>query len=121
MNAVRVSRHASPEVDAMPANEDSRDGANRSEQLAELRSDVRHLQADVTELKTEVRATNQRIDVLGEKLDKKIDGLRDKGNEKMTDLLLRVEGVSKSVGSAKPLSRRYKRSSPRISCSTSSS
>lgn len=86
----------------MPANEDSRDGANRSEQLAELRSDVRHLQADVTELKTEVRAINQRIDVLGEKLDKKIDELRDKGNEKMTDLLLRVEGVSKSVGSAKP-------------------
>lgn len=120
MYAVSMSRRATPEEDAMPANEDSRDTPS---QLAELRADVRHLQADVTDLKTEVRTNNQRIDALNDKFDKKIDALgerldmkidalgdkfykafddlREKNNDKMTTLLLRIEDVSKSVGSAK--------------------
>ena len=120
MYAASMPRRATPEEDAMSANEDSRDNPS---QLAELRADVRHLQADVTDLKTEVRANNQRIDALndklelkidalGDKLDKKVDALgdkfykafddlRDKNNDKMTALLLRIEDVSKSVGSAK--------------------
>jgi len=75
MNAVTISR----EEDFMPADENSSDSINRSVQLAELRSDVRHLQSDVMDLKTEVRTVNQ-----------KIDSLRDK-----------IEAVGKSVDSAK--------------------
>lgn len=74
----------------MPANDDSRDDVSRSSQLGELRADARHLQSDVTEIKTEVRAVNQRIDVLSDKVDKKLDVLRDK-----------IDEVGKSLGSAK--------------------
>jgi hypothetical protein len=37
-------------------------------QVAELRADVRHIQSDTTEIKTELRATNQRIDDLKDSL-----------------------------------------------------
>jgi len=38
------------------------------EQVAELRCDVRHIQGDVTDIKTELRATNQKIDQIKDAL-----------------------------------------------------
>lgn len=50
------------------------DQANLAIQVAELRSDVRHVQSDVTDIKADLRITNQRIESLrketGERFDK---------------------------------------------------
>jgi hypothetical protein len=63
MNA--VLRECEPAEDAhMPVNE--RD--DQAVQIAELRADVRHIQSDITDIKAEVRATNQRIDELKDSL-----------------------------------------------------
>jgi hypothetical protein len=48
----------------MPVNE--RD--DQAVQIAELRADVRHIQSDTTDIKAELRATNQRIDGLKDSL-----------------------------------------------------
>lgn len=108
MNAVTVEKRATPKEDAMPANDDSRDDARRSDQLPGLRADVRHLQADVTELKgdlkTEIRAVNQRVDSLSnkvdalrDKVDEKYGELRDKLDAKVTGLIQRMDGFNQVV------------------------
>lgn len=85
----------------MPANDDSRGDAFRSDQLAELRSDVRHLQSDVTEIKAELRVVNQRIDVLSDKVDKKLDALSNKVDTNLNALRDKVDALGTSLGSAK--------------------
>ena len=50
----------------MPANE--RVDLDLAVQVAELRADVRHVQSDTTDIKAELRATNQRLDSLKESL-----------------------------------------------------
>ena len=50
----------------MPTNE--RVDFDLTAQVAELRADVRHVQSDTTDIKAELRATNQRIDSLRESL-----------------------------------------------------
>jgi hypothetical protein len=50
----------------MPGNE--RVDFDLTAQVAELRADVRHVQSDTTDIKAELRATNQRIDSLRESL-----------------------------------------------------
>jgi hypothetical protein len=52
-------------------------GDEANAQIAELGAHVRHLQSDVTEIKTELRTTNQRIDALSKHVDErfgKVDG-----------------------------------------------
>jgi hypothetical protein len=44
-------------------------------QLAELRSDVRHIQSDVTDLKAGQRAINERLDKLSDRVDLRLDKL----------------------------------------------
>jgi hypothetical protein len=44
------------------------DRDDQAVQIAELRADVRHIQSDITDVKAEVRATNQRIDELKDSL-----------------------------------------------------
>jgi uncharacterized protein YlxW (UPF0749 family) len=44
-------------------------------QVAELRADVRHIQSDTTDIKAELRATNQRIDSLSQRVDERTDSL----------------------------------------------
>lgn len=56
MNAV-MRRYELTEGTDMPESEDN----NLAIQVAELRSDVRHIQSDVTDLKTGVRALEQEI------------------------------------------------------------
>jgi uncharacterized protein YlxW (UPF0749 family) len=43
-----------------------------------LRNDVRHLQHDTTDIKTEIRATNQRLDSLSQKTDERFVRLEQK-------------------------------------------
>ena len=50
----------------MPGNE--RVDFDLTAQVAEVRADVRHVQSDTTDIKAELRATNQRIDSLRESL-----------------------------------------------------
>jgi hypothetical protein len=49
--------------------------------LGELRADVRHIQADVTDIKANLRVTNQRIDALDQKFDQRFDSLRKEFSE----------------------------------------
>jgi hypothetical protein len=79
MHALKDSNRHTSEERAMPPNEDK----DRAEPLAGLRSDVKHLQSDVTELRVEARGVTQRVDALRveltdriEKVDGKIDVLR---------------------------------------------
>lgn len=44
-------------------------------QLAELRSDVRHIQSDVTDLKVAQRATNDRLERLSDSVNERFDKL----------------------------------------------
>ena len=64
MSALTVSRHTATEEYAMPMNSDPGDDAHRTDQLGALRSDIRHLQADVAEIKAAARNTHQRLDKL---------------------------------------------------------
>lgn len=101
MNAVTVSRHAASKEYAMPTHEDSGQGAESGDQLGQLRSDVRYLQCDVTDLKSEVRATHQRIDALRDKTDEKLTHLDTKFDEKLTAVDKKLDekflGVSKDI------------------------
>jgi peptidoglycan hydrolase CwlO-like protein len=78
MNAV-MHKYDMTEGADMPANEDN----NLAVQVAELRSDVRHIQSDVTDIKADLRVTHQQIESLrketGEqfdKVDQKFDSLK---------------------------------------------
>ena len=70
----------------MPIHDDSGQGVLPPDQLGQLRSDVRHLQSDVTDLKSEVRITHQRIDALRDKVDEKLTALDKKFEEKLDEL-----------------------------------
>jgi uncharacterized protein YlxW (UPF0749 family) len=50
----------------MPANE--KVDSDLAIQVAELRADVRHVQADTMDIKAELRVTNQRLDSLKDSL-----------------------------------------------------
>ena len=72
MNAVMRKCEQAAESALMPANE--RD--DQAIQLAELRADVRHIQSDTTEIKADLRATNQRLDSLAQRMDEKFESVR---------------------------------------------
>jgi chromosome segregation ATPase len=63
MNAA-MRKYVVTEAEDMSADERS----HLEIQVAELRADVRHVQSDTMEIKTELRATNQRIDDLKDSL-----------------------------------------------------
>ncbi|HVW71204.1 MAG TPA: hypothetical protein VHB68_19655 [Steroidobacteraceae bacterium] len=60
-------------------------------QVAELRSDVHHVQADTTQIKADLRLTNQRIDALDDKMDQRIAALDDKMDQRIAALDVRME------------------------------
>jgi peptidoglycan hydrolase CwlO-like protein len=64
MNAVLLRESDAAESELMASNE--RD--DLSAQIAELRADVRHIQSDTTDIKAELRMTNQRVDALKDSL-----------------------------------------------------
>ena len=75
MNAVMHKYEMTEDAD-MPANEDN----NLAIQVAELRSDVRYIQADFTDIKADLRAlrkeTWERFDEIDKKFDKKLESLK---------------------------------------------
>jgi hypothetical protein len=90
MNAVLRKSQQVTEGAHMPVNE--RD--DQATQIAELRADVRHIQSDVTDIRVELRATNQRIDSLSQKTDERFEKLNQKLDEKF-------DGLKDSLASAK--------------------
>jgi len=69
MNAVLTGVYDFDESEPMPVTEKD----DLPIQVAELRSDVRHIQSDVSDIKTDLRATNQRIDTLEQKMERKFE------------------------------------------------
>jgi len=62
----------------MPLNE--RD--EQAVQIAELRSDVRHIQSDVTDIKVELRTWNQRFEALVKRTDERFEQISQQFNQK---------------------------------------
>ena len=110
MNAVMRKREIA-EGAHVPANENNDLGI----QVAELRADVRHVQSDVTDIKADLRITNQRLEALGketgkqfEKVDQKIETLRtetmarfDKVDQKFDKVDQKIETVRKETAEVK--------------------
>lgn len=71
MNAVMHKYEMTEDAD-MPANEDN----TLAVQVAELRSDVHHIQSDVTDLKADLRLTNQRIESFREETAQKFESVK---------------------------------------------
>jgi archaellum component FlaC len=71
MNAV-MHKYEMTEGADMPENEDN----NLGLQVAVLRADVRHIQSDVTDLKADLRLTNQRIESFREETAQKFESVK---------------------------------------------
>jgi chromosome segregation ATPase len=84
MNAA-LRKYDPTEGSHMPANE--KVDFDLAVQVVELRSDVRHIQSDTTDIKAELRATNQRLDSLSQKTDERFERLE----QKMDGRLERLE------------------------------
>ena len=101
MNAV-MHKYDMTEGTDMPANEDN----NLAVQVVELRSDVRHIQSDVTDIKADLRLTDQRIDSLrketGQRFDK-VDQKFEKVDEKFESVRKEIGEVKKEVGEVKDI------------------
>jgi uncharacterized coiled-coil protein SlyX len=54
--------------------------------IARLESDVAHIQKDVAEIKVNLKGVEGKVDGLRDKMDQKIDGLRDKMEAGFTEL-----------------------------------
>jgi chromosome segregation ATPase len=95
MNAV-MRKHELTEDADMPAGEND----NLALQVAELRSDVSHIQSDVTDIKAEQRLTHQRIDSLRKetvegfaKVDQRFESIRKETAEGFAKVDQRFESV----------------------------
>ena len=96
MNALARMREQ-VEGGQMPLNEKD----EQAVQIAELRSDVRHIQSDVSDIKAELRGWNQRFDAIAkrtderfEKIDLKFERIEQKFDQKF-------DGLKDSLASAK--------------------
>jgi chromosome segregation ATPase len=69
-----IRKYQQAEGDHMPVNEKD----DQATQVGELRADVRHIQSDTTEIKAELRVTNQRLDTLWQRTDERLEKLNDK-------------------------------------------
>ena len=99
MNAVMRKRELTEDAD-MPAGEND----NLAVQVAELRSDVSHIQSDVTDIKAEQRLTHQRIDSLRKetaegfaKVDQRFDSLRKETAEGFAKVDQKFDSVRKET------------------------
>ena len=70
-------------------------------QVAEIRLDVRHIQTDVTDIKAQLGATNQRIDKLGDDLNGRIDDLYSRMDKLKDDLNGRIDKLKDSLHSSR--------------------
>jgi chromosome segregation ATPase len=88
MNAVMRKREIA-EGAHMPANEND----NLGIQVGELRADVRHVQSDATDIKADLRITNQRIEALGKETGKQFDKVDQKLETLRTETMARFDKV----------------------------
>jgi hypothetical protein len=89
MNAVTIGIYEFDESELMPINEKD----DLQIQVAKLETNVQHIQSDVSDIKTDLRATNQRIDALSEKVDKRFDAMKEETNERFGKLETQVSGI----------------------------
>jgi chromosome segregation ATPase len=82
MNAVLTGDYDFNETEPMPMNEKD----EQPIQLVELRVNLQHVQSDVSDMKVELRATNQRIDALSDKMDHRFDKLQGETNQRFDKL-----------------------------------
>jgi hypothetical protein len=86
--------------------------ANENDSLGELRADVRHIQADVTDIKADLRVTNQKIESLrketgeqisklDQKFDQKFESFRKETTEGFTNVDQVISEIKESLASAK--------------------
>jgi hypothetical protein len=81
--------------------EDTDMPANESDGLGELRADVRHIHVVVTDIKADLRVTNQRIDSLDQKFDQKFDSFRKEITEFRKETTDKFSEIKDSLASAK--------------------
>jgi chromosome segregation ATPase len=96
MNAV-MHKHAMTEGEDMPVGEND----NLALQVAELRADVHHIQADVTDIKAEQRVTNQRIESLRTETAATFESVRKDTADRFDRVDQRFESVRKEIGEVK--------------------
>lgn len=95
MNAAKRKQATEEGVD-MPANDD-----NIATQVVQLRSDVHHLQSDVTDIKTELRSQRKETGEKFDKVDQKIETLRKDTDQKFDSVRKDIGEVKDSLSSAK--------------------
>ena len=78
MNAVVIKAYEFDERELMPINEKD----DLQVQVARLETNVQHIQSDVSDMKIDLRATNQRIDTLSEKMDTRFDTAKEEMNKR---------------------------------------
>ena len=81
----------------MPAGENDNLGLN----VAELRADVRHIQADVTDIKAEQRVTAQRIESLRKETAERFDKVDQKFDQRFESVWKEIGEIKNSLASAK--------------------
>ena len=74
---------------------------NENDGLWELRADVRHIQSDVTDIKAEVRVTNQRIESLRKETGEQIGKLDQKFESFRKETIDTFSEIKESLASAK--------------------
>jgi chromosome segregation ATPase len=77
------------------------DQDNLAIQVAELRSDVRHVQSDVTDIKADLRLTNQRIESLRRETGERFDKLERETTERFDKVDQKFDTVNKEIGEVK--------------------
>lgn len=96
MNAA-MQKYDMTEGEDMPVGEND----NLGLQVAELRADVRHIQADVTELKAGQRVADQRVESLRRETAERIESVRKETAEGFAKVDQRFESVRKEIGEVK--------------------
>ena len=103
MNAA-MHKYELTDDENMPAGEND----NLAAHVAELRSDVCHIQSDVADIKADQRVTHQRIESLRKetaegfaKVDQRFESLRQETAEGFAEVDQKLESVKKEIGEFK--------------------
>jgi hypothetical protein len=77
------------------------DEAANQAQLARLRSDVQHVQKDVTDVKVDLRRVGDRLDAMNERFDGKLDAMNGRIDGKLDAVNGRIDGLRAEIYSMK--------------------
>ena len=98
MNAV-MHKYEMTEGADMPANEDN----NLAIQVAELRSDVRHIQSDVTDIKADLRAFRKETGERFDKIDQRFESSRGETTQRFDKVDQKFDSIMKEIGEIKDI------------------